>query len=100
MNTLLPHRPLVSVAVIVKKGADILIGEDRRKGENIYGVPGGHLEAAETLKDCALREVREEAGIVCRDLNLVSVHDFYREDKQRHYVVIGFAAEYASGEPT
>jgi hypothetical protein len=33
------------VAVIVKEGPDILISEDRRKGENIYGVPGGHPEA-------------------------------------------------------
>jgi ADP-ribose pyrophosphatase YjhB (NUDIX family) len=45
MNTVSPNRPLVSVAVIVEKGPDILIGEDRRKGANIYGVPGGHLEA-------------------------------------------------------
>ena len=55
-------------------GRDILISEDGRKGENIYGVPGGHLEAGETLRDCVLLEVKEEAGIVCRELNRVSVH--------------------------
>ena len=60
--------------MVVREGPDILISVDRRKGENIYGVPGGHLEAGETVRDCVLREVKEEAGIVCHELDLVSVH--------------------------
>ena len=92
------NRPLVGVAVIVERDGHILLGEDTRKGERLYGVPGGHWEHGETLKECARREVREECGVMCRNVWLVSVYDFYREDKQRYYVAIGMKAEYEAGE--
>ncbi|MFY9484438.1 MAG: NUDIX domain-containing protein [Patescibacteria group bacterium] len=92
------ERPSVGVAVVVVKDSKILIGEDKRKGKATYGVPGGHWENGETLKECALREVKEESGIVCKDPQLVSIYDFYREDKQKSYVSIGMKANYQSGE--
>lgn len=92
--------PSIGVATVVVKNDKILIGRDTRKGEAIYGVPGGHWESGETLKDCALREVREESGITCRDPNLISVYDFYRPDKNKSYVTIGMKAEYVSGTLT
>jgi 8-oxo-dGTP diphosphatase len=91
-------RPAVGVATIVIKDGKILIGRDDRKGELIYGVPGGHWENGETLKDCAIREVKEESGIECSNVQLISVYDFYREDKGKSYVSIGMKAEYVSGD--
>jgi len=93
------NRPSIGVAVIVVKDQKILIGEDKEKGENIFGVPGGHWENKETLKECAVREVREESGIICKNPKLVSVYDFFRGDKNRNYLSIGMKAEYVSGEP-
>lgn len=90
-------RPAVGVATVVVRGGQILIGKDTRKGD-VYGVPGGHWENGETLKDCSIREVREESGIACADPRVISVYDFYREDKQRSYVSIGMKANYISGE--
>jgi ADP-ribose pyrophosphatase YjhB (NUDIX family) len=94
------NRPSVGVATVVVKDAKILIGEDTRKGEAVYGVPGGHWESGETLKECAIREVREESGVICKNINLISVHDFFRSDKGKSYVTIGMKAEYESGELT
>lgn len=92
------NRPSVGVAVVVVKDDKILIGRDTRKGELIYGVPGGHWESGETLKECAVREVGEESGVECSDIELISVYDFYREDKNKSYVTIGMKAKYLSGD--
>jgi 8-oxo-dGTP diphosphatase len=92
------ERPSVGVATVVVKGGKILIGRDTRKGEEVYGVPGGHWESGETLKECAAREVKEESGVECENATLISVYDFYRADKQKSYVSIGMKADYRSGE--
>lgn len=92
------ERPSVGVATVIVKDGKILIGRDTRKGDEVYGVPGGHWESGETLKECAIREAKEESGVICKNVNLISVYDFYREDKQKSYVTIGMKADYESGE--
>lgn len=98
MNEPQKERPSVGVATVVIKDGKILIGRDTRKGDEIYGVPGGHWESGESLKECAAREVKEESGITCGNVTLISVYDFYRADKQKSYVTIGMKADYLSGE--
>lgn len=92
------NRPVVGVATVVVKDGKILIGEDTRKGNAVYGVPGGHWESGETLIECARREVLEESGIICQYADLISVYDFFRPDKGRNYVTVGMKAHYVSGE--
>ena len=94
------ERPSVGAATVVLRDGKILIGRDTRKGEEAYGVPGGHWESGETLKECAAREVKEESGVTCENVTLISVYDFYREDKQKSYVSIGMKADYVSGDLT
>lgn len=91
------NRPSIGVATVVVKDGKIAIGKDTRKGDTVYGVPGGHWENGETLKECAMREVQEESGIVCKSPTLISVYDFYRSDKEKSYVTIGMKADYTSG---
>ncbi len=91
-------RPSVGVATVVVKDGKIAIGKDTRKGDAVFGVPGGHWESGETLKECALREVKEESGIEASNPQLISVYDFYRTDKEKSYVTIGMKADYISGE--
>ncbi|MFC1623298.1 NUDIX domain-containing protein [Patescibacteria group bacterium] len=92
------NRPSIGVATVVVKDGKIAIGKDVRKGEAVFGVPGGHWESGETLKECAIREVREECGVEAVNVELVSVYDFYRPDKEKNYVTIGMKATYASGK--
>lgn len=93
------QRPGIGVAVVIFRDGKILIGEDFTKGEvAVYGVPGGHWESGESLAEAARREVMEEAGIAIKNMKLVSIYDFYRPDKNKSYVTIGFSADYDSGE--
>jgi len=93
-----PKRPSVGVATVVIKDGKIAIGRDTHKGETTCGVPGGHWETGETLKECAEREVKEESGVAIKNIQLISVYDFYRPDKEKSYVTIGMKADYVSGE--
>lgn len=66
-------------------------------GEGTWTMPGGKLDFGETLKEAALREAKEETGIILKKLELISVADEIIPDK--HFVTAGFISEDFSGEP-
>lgn len=51
-----------------------------------WSFPKGKLEAGETIEECALREVFEETGLVCRLVSFLG-HTEYRDRKERRKVV-------------
>jgi ADP-ribose pyrophosphatase YjhB (NUDIX family) len=62
--------------------------------------PGGKCRKFETLKQNAAREVSEETGLELDEsrLELVSVEDLIEEDRDAHYVTIGFIYHYNDDE--
>jgi 8-oxo-dGTP diphosphatase len=51
------------------------------EGSGVWGIPGGHLEAEESVEEGCLREYREETGIEMRIRDLALVNElFYLED--------------------
>jgi len=91
------NSPSVGVATVVVKDGKIAIGRDAKKGDTIYGVPGGHWNSGESLKECSKREVKEESGVNIDNIQLISIFDFYREDKKKSYVTIGMKAKFVDG---
>jgi mutator protein MutT len=75
-------------------------GKEPLKGR--WVVPGGTVEAGETLEDAVVREVEEETGIRVRPREVLLVFDrILREDGvlRYHYVIIDYLCEYLEGEP-
>jgi 8-oxo-dGTP diphosphatase len=94
-------RPKVGVGIIIIKGNKILLGKRKGShGHGEYASTGGHLENGETLEECALRELAEEAGpnLQVKNLRFLCVINL-RQYKPKHYIDIGFIAEWKSGEP-
>lgn len=78
-----PKRPEIGVGVlIVNDEKKILLSPRLKKyGYMKLALPGGHVEWMETLKDTAVREVLEEAGI---KLNPKHVHNLYVFSEEVH----------------
>lgn len=91
-------RPRVGVGVIVVHEGRVLLG--RRLGSHGAGswqFPGGHLEAFESVEECARREVREETGleigVLCRG---PYTEDLFPEEG-KHYVTLFVTAHAHTG---
>lgn len=62
--------PAVSVVVANDVGQLLMI---RRTDNDQWAIPGGKQEVGETPMEAALREVREETGILCEITGLVGI---------------------------
>jgi 8-oxo-dGTP diphosphatase len=83
-------------AVVVRDGALLLVRRAQPPEAGHWSVPGGRVEAGETVRDALEREVREETGYVVRCGELVGWAE--RIDPGHHFVILDFAAEVAGGE--
>lgn len=95
------ERPKVGVGLMVVKGEKILLGKRAGvHGDGEYGGPGGHLELGETIEECVLRELSEEAGpaLKIKELGFLCFINM-RRYMPKHYAHIHMVAEWKSGEP-
>ena len=98
-----PDRPFVGVgAIVIERGRVLLVrrGHPPQAGE--WSIPGGVLEVGETLREAAVREVREETGLRVDPLVLLGVYDRILRDPNKlilyHYVLVDFLCRRKQGE--
>jgi len=63
-----------------------------------WGIPKGHVDEGETLEECAVREIREEAGVHSK-LESRLPDCFVQNDKEDKTVVSWLATPIGSHEP-
>ncbi|HEX2043430.1 MAG TPA: NUDIX domain-containing protein [Acidimicrobiales bacterium] len=83
-------RPEVCVgAIAVSEERLLLIRRGRGPAAGVWSIPGGRVEAGETLAEAVLRELAEETGLegVCDEL----VGWVERMGPDHHYVILDFA---------
>lgn len=65
--------------------------------KDAWGIPKGHLVEGETFEQCAIREVREETGIVIElGIRLIDAETLWKGDKK---VVVSYLARQVGNDP-
>lgn len=93
----LPAYPRLAPAIIVlvRRGDQALLAHGARwRGRPMYSTLAGFVEPGETFEEAVHREVMEEVGITLRDPTYVASQPW----PFPHSVMIGFTAEWESGE--
>lgn len=99
-----PTRPFLAVSAAVLRGGRVLLVR-RAKAPSMrpWTLPGGVVEAGETLHQAVLREVFEETALNIAPVGLAGHREVILRDAEgrveRHFVVLAFAARWLAGEP-
>lgn len=96
------NNPRVGVATIIKNEGKILLGYRKSNlGTNTWGLPGGKLDFGEEIKDCAIRELKEETNLITTadNLKLIGVSNAIFDDIT-HYITVIYEVDVYVGKLT
>jgi 8-oxo-dGTP diphosphatase len=98
-----PEIPLVGVgAIVIEDSRVLLVKRAHPPLQAQWSIPGGVLEVGELIREAAIREAREETGLIVEPGDLLGVYDrILRNAEKRvqyHYVLIDFLCRKVGGE--
>jgi ADP-ribose pyrophosphatase YjhB (NUDIX family) len=98
-----PEHPLVGIgAIIIEDSRVVLVKRAHPPIQGQWSIPGGVLEVGELIREAAVREAREETGLIVEPGELLGVYDRVLRDPtarvQYHYVLIDFLCRRVGGE--
>jgi 8-oxo-dGTP diphosphatase len=103
MNREFPEHPLVGVgSIVIEADRVVLVKRAHPPIQGQWSIPGGVLEVGEMVREAAIREAREETGLIVEPGQLLGVYDRILRDPehrvQYHYVLIDFLCRKVGGE--
>src|SRR5579859_4142872 len=98
-----PEVPLVGVgAIIIEDSRVLLVKRAHPPIQGQWSIPGGVLEVGELVREAAIREAREETGLIVEPGDLLGVYDRVLRNAEKrvqyHYVLIDFLCRKVGGE--
>src|SRR5260370_41567342 len=98
-----PEVPLVGVgAIIIEDARVVLVKRAHPPLQAEWSIPGGVLEVGELVRDAAIREAREETGLIVEPGELLGGYDRVLRSPERrvqyHYVLIDFLCRRVAGD--
>jgi 8-oxo-dGTP diphosphatase len=99
-----PDRPYLAVsAAIIRDGRVLVAQRARGPALGIWTMPGGVVEAGESLTEALVREIQEETALTIEPVALAGHREVMVRDGggrvSRHFVIMCFAARWIAGEP-
>src|SRR3974377_327940 len=103
MNREFPEHPLIGVgSIIIEEDRGVLVKRAHPPIQGHWSIPGGVLEVGEMVREAAIREAREETGLIVEPGELPGVFERILRDPshrvQYHYVLIDFLCRRVGGE--
>ncbi len=97
-------QPSLAVSTAVFRNGKVLIARRAAEpGRGLWSLPGGRVEAGETLVAAAQRELLEEAGVEAAIIGLSAIREIILRDETgavtEHFVVLAHAGLWVAGEP-
>jgi len=86
----------LTVLCLLSRGDEILLQNRRKADWHGYTLPGGHVEAGESIVDAVVREMQEETGLTVHAPKLCGIKQFPIEGGR--YLVFLFKASSFSGQ--
>lgn len=95
----------VGLGVMIFKDNKILLGKRHKdpnkadselRGEGTWTMPGGKLEYGETFEEGAIREVKEETGIILKDTKVICINN--DKNEHAHFITIGLLSDNFEGK--
>lgn len=82
------------VIVLIRRGDEILLAMDKKRGTKFYSCIAGFMELGESAIQAAMREVKEEVGIEIKNIKAVGSQSWPFPDQ----LMLAFTAEWKSGD--
>ena len=83
--------PTVGALVLNPEGKVLLMRS--HKWNDMYVMPGGHIELGESMEDALRREVREETGLAIEQIEFLAFQEFIHDQafwKRRHFIFFDY----------
>jgi ADP-ribose pyrophosphatase YjhB (NUDIX family) len=98
-----PNRPILAVsAAIIRDGRVFIARRARGPALGVWTMPGGMVEAGETLSEALIREILEETSMTIEPVALAGHREVVVRDNNgqvsRHFVILCFASRWTAGE--
>ena len=95
--------PVLGVSIAVfRQGLVLVATRTKPPFEGAYSLPGGHVEARETLEQAALRELHEEVDVTARIIGFNQYVEPIRWENAnqlcRHFVIASFVGVWVAGD--
>lgn len=88
----------IRISVVLVKEDKILLIKQRKYDKEYWLVPGGGIDYGEKIKDCAMREIKEETNLDIELKHFLFPYESINTDKDKHVLNLFFFAKILSGE--
>lgn len=99
-----PRHPIpAALAVVPQRGRLLLVRRSNPPDAGLWGYPGGKIDWGESAAQAAIRELREETGVIAEATETLACLDVIKPGRngetEHHYLLVATLCAHLWGEP-